>query len=67
MTHRTSNDFNYKGDIFTLLAKAAAATPGYPAHLMCETKIKFFQQIIMFSIASGRANQGTNILGANLN
>ena len=61
--HRTSNDFNFKGDIFELLAKAAALTPHYPAHMMCETKIKFLQQIMMFSIASGNAQLGTKTLG----
>lgn len=60
MLHRTSNDFIYKMDIFLLLSRAAALTPEYPAHLLCERKIKFLEQIILFSIASRPTNPGTN-------
>ena len=60
MPHRTSTDFIYQGGIVKLLSIAAALTPEYPAYLLYKRKIKFLEQIMMFSIASWRANQGTN-------
>jgi len=67
MLHRTSMDSYNKMDITKLLSKAAALTPDYPAHLMCERKIKFLEQIMIFSISLGSTNQGTKPFNFNLN
>jgi len=50
-------------DIVKLLSKAAALTPDYPAHLMCERKIKFLKQLVMVSIASTPVHRRTRTFG----
>ena len=63
MPHRTSTEFIYNMDIFKLLSKAATLTPDYPAHLRCERKIKFLQQIVMVSVVSRPVHRGTRTFG----
>ena len=59
MLQRTSTKIIYKGDIVNLLIKAATLTPDYPVRLMCERKMKFLEQVMLYSIASDPAKWRT--------
>lgn len=48
-------------DIVQLLAELASKTPEYPAHLLCERKLAFLKQIVMFPIAIEHSRPGKNI------